>query len=95
MVDTVDVYPEWQGIDQLGRLRLFVDRFGLSRELREHYVADEVARADGTWLRMKERAETHGGGWRRMWDDGVGDKIRRRQAWLRANAAEITAALTD
>lgn len=95
LVDPVDVYPEWHGIDQLRRLRGFVDRFGLSRELRERYVADEIARADGTWLRMKDRAETLGGGWRRMWDEGVGDKIRRRRAWLRTHAADITTALTD
>jgi hypothetical protein len=94
LVDPQDVYPEWRGIDQLGRLRLFVDRFGLSSEQRERYVSDEIQRADGTWLRMKDRAETLGGGWRRMWDEGVGDKIRRRQSWLAADATEITAALT-
>lgn len=95
LVDPVDVYPEWQGIDQLGRLRLFIDRFGLALDLRQRYVADEVARADGTWRRMKDRAELLGGGWRRMWDEGVGDKIRRRQSWLRANAPDITSALID
>lgn len=95
LVHPRDVYPEWHGIDQLARLRLFVDRFGLSAEQRESFVADEVTRADATWLRMKDRAETLGGGWRRMWDEGVGDKIRRRQAWLSANADQITTALTD
>jgi hypothetical protein len=95
MVDPVDIYPKWSGVDQLGRLRLFVDRFAMSRDLRERYVSDEITRADGTWLRMKDRAETLGGGWRRMWDEGVGDKIRRRQSWLRDNASEITVALTD
>lgn len=95
LVDPSDVYPEWSGIDQLHRLRLLVDRFGLSADERQRYVADEIARADGTWERMKWRAETQGGGWARMWDEGVGDKIRRRQTWLRNNAADIAAALLD
>lgn len=93
--DPVDVYPAWHGIDQLRRLRLFVDRFGLAEELRRRFVADEITRADLTWSRMKARAETQGGGWARMWAEGVGDKIRRRQSWLRATSAAITAALTD
>lgn len=95
LADPADVYPEWQGIDQLRRLRLFVDAFGLGVEHRRSFVADEVARANGTFARMKTRAETLGGGWARMWDEGVGDKIRRRQAWMRANATAITAALLD
>jgi hypothetical protein len=34
-----------------------------------------------------------GGGWARMWDVGVGDRIRRREAWLRAEAARLDAAV--
>jgi Phosphotransferase enzyme family len=94
LIDPMDIYPEWSGIDQLHRLRLLVDRFGLPLHERMSYVADEVARADRTWERMKWRAETQGGGWARMWDEGADDKIRRRQSWLRNNAAGITAALT-
>ena len=30
----------------------------------------------------------------RMWDEGVGDGIKRREAWLDRNAATLTAALT-
>jgi hypothetical protein len=29
-----------------------------------------------------------------MWDEGVGDVIKRREAWLDRNAAVLTAALT-
>jgi hypothetical protein len=43
---------------------------------------------------MKERAETYGGGWQRMWEEGVGDVIKRREAWLDRHAATLTAALT-
>ena len=43
---------------------------------------------------MKHHAETLGGGWQRMWDEGVGDVIKRREAWLERNGAALTAALT-
>jgi hypothetical protein len=43
---------------------------------------------------MRHRAEVDGGGWRRMWDEGVGDVIKRREAWLERNGAAIEAALT-
>ena len=42
---------------------------------------------------MKYRAETLGGGWQRMWSEGVGDKIRRRQTWLEENSGPLTRAL--
>jgi hypothetical protein len=42
---------------------------------------------------VKHRADTLGGGWQRMWSDGVGDKIRHRQIWLEENADSITTAL--
>jgi hypothetical protein len=31
---------------------------------------------------MRWRAEHLGGGWARMWQEGVGDRIERRRAWL-------------
>jgi hypothetical protein len=42
---------------------------------------------------VTDRADTLGGGWQRMWSDGVGDKIRHRQIWLEENADSITTAL--
>jgi hypothetical protein len=46
-----------------------------------------------SWHLMKRHAETHGGGWRRMWDEGVGDVINRRLAWLERNADTLRQAL--
>jgi hypothetical protein len=43
---------------------------------------------------MQHNARTLGGGWARMWGEGVGGLIRRRGDWLAANAGEIVAALT-
>ena len=53
-----------------------------------------VLRTRRSWYLMKQRAETLGGGWQRMWDEGVGDVIKRREAWLDRHAATLTAALT-
>ncbi|HEX5292665.1 MAG TPA: hypothetical protein VFX25_27665 [Streptosporangiaceae bacterium] len=48
-----------------------------------------------SWYLMKQRAERDGGGWRRMRDEGVGDVIKRREAWLDRHAAALEAALTQ
>jgi hypothetical protein len=42
---------------------------------------------------MRYRAETLGGGWQRMWSDGVGDRIKNRQTWLEQHADSITTSL--
>jgi hypothetical protein len=42
---------------------------------------------------MKWRAEMYGGGWQRMWDEGVGDVIKRRECWLDRNRESLTEAL--
>jgi hypothetical protein len=42
---------------------------------------------------MKAHAEQIGGGWARMWSEGVGDQILRRRDWMRANQDALTAAL--
>jgi hypothetical protein len=46
-----------------------------------------------SWHLMKRHAEIHGGGWRRMWDEGVGDVTNRRLAWLERNADTLRQAL--
>jgi hypothetical protein len=90
-----DVWPTWRGIDQPARLRVFADAYGLSPAERAALPDLGIARADITWLRMRAAAEQLGGGWARMWADGVGDAIRRRQAWLAASRRELLAALLD
>jgi len=84
-----DLPPAWRGIDQAGRLRLFVDAYGLSRADRLALPDLGIDRADVAWLRMRAAAEQLGGGWARMWDEGVGDAIRRRQSWMRDNRAHL------
>lgn len=77
-----DIWPTWDGVDQLKRLRLFADAYGLTRAEREALPDTGISGADRTWRRMKGAAEQLGGGWARMWSEGVGDAIRARQRWL-------------
>jgi Ser/Thr protein kinase RdoA (MazF antagonist) len=88
-----DVWPTWHGVDQPTRLRIFADAYGLSDVERAALPDLGIARADVTWLRMRAAAETLGGGWARMWDEGVGDLIRRRQTWLATARDDLLAAL--
>lgn len=80
-------------VDQLARLRVFADAYGWTAEERAGLAEFGARRADLSYRRMKLRGETLGGGWARMWAEGVGDVIARRAAWLRAEAASIGKAL--
>lgn len=82
-----------RAVDAARRGRLLVDAYDLDAELRPHVVTASILTAQRSWPRMKERAERLGGGWARMWDDGVGDRILRRERWLRENAEALTDAL--
>jgi len=79
--------------DQLRRLRLFADAYGWTGQQRRDLPRLGAAGAAISWTRMKQRAEEYGGGWARMWDEGVGDLIARRGRWLLDNEAAIVAAL--
>lgn len=91
--DPVDVWPGWTARQQSHRLRVLADAYGLTHDERASLVDLGVRRADRTWLQMKGAAEHLGGGWARMWDRGVGDLIRRRQAWLLTARDDLEAAL--
>lgn len=77
-----DRAPAHAGVDVPGRLRLFVDEYGLGAEDRQAFVPMAGRAFRRTWHRMRANATQRGGGWRRMWEEGVGDKILRRQRWL-------------
>jgi hypothetical protein len=92
--DPRDVDPLLQHVDVPRRSRILADAYGLSGTDRERIMEVAVLRTRRSWYLMKQRAETYGGGWQRMWDEGVGDVIKRREAWLDRHAATLTAALT-
>ena len=88
-----DVWPTWRGVARFTRLRRFADAYGLTADERAALPDLGITRADATWHRMKASAEQLGGGWARMWAEGVGDAIRRRQRWLADEKADLLAAL--
>jgi len=94
LADPRDVDPLLHGVDVPRRARILADAYGLSDADRERVIEVAVVRSRRSWHLMKHRAETAGGGWQRMWDDGVGEVIKRREAWLERHAAALTAALT-
>jgi hypothetical protein len=92
--DPRDVDPLLRHADVPRRARILADGYGLSGTDRERVMEVALLRTRRSWYLMKQRAETQGGGWQRMWDEGVGDVIKRREAWLDRHAATLTAVLT-
>ncbi|RMB62515.1 phosphotransferase [Tessaracoccus antarcticus] len=87
--------PVFDGVDPGERGRLLVDAYGLSDEDVDWVVPVSVSAAQQSWHTMSHRAEELGGGWRRMWDAGVGDQIRRREHWLVAEQKSLRRALRE
>lgn len=82
------------GVDERARAALMLDAYGLEGSVRSLLVPLAQNAAERTWYSMRLRAERDGGGWRRMWEAGAGESIRRRQAWLRENADALDAAVS-
>lgn len=93
IADPADVDPRLAAVDIARRCRLFADAYGLSGDDRAKVVEVAAMRLRRSWHLMKQRAEMDGGGWLRMWNEGVGDNIRRAQVWLDHNGPAIAAAL--
>ncbi|ACQ81017.1 aminoglycoside phosphotransferase [Beutenbergia cavernae DSM 12333] len=69
-------------LDVARRIRVFTDAYGLDRSERLELLDVTARRFARSWYSMRHAAQTRGGGWQRMWDDGVGDVIRRNDAWF-------------
>lgn len=82
-----------RGVDAVVRTRLIADAYGLSPEARERLIPTALRRSERSWYLMKYRAEHDGGGWLRMWQEGAGERIERRVAWLRSEGERISEAL--
>lgn len=78
-------------VDAVRRAGVLVDAYGLTD--RCDLVEVAVRQSERSWFLMRDRADRWGGGWARMWADGVGDQIRRRTQWLADHAAAVTTAL--
>ncbi|MFN8156936.1 MAG: phosphotransferase [Candidatus Nanopelagicales bacterium] len=81
-------------VDAIARAALIVDAYDLDDAGRAAVVAVAQRTAERSWFLMRRRALRDGGGWARMWGEGVGDRILRRQQWLRDNAESLGDALT-
>jgi hypothetical protein len=88
-----DLDPQYRGLDRARRCRLLADAYGLAQAERVKVLPLAIALNVRAWHNMKYRADTLGGGWQRMWDEGVGNQINARQRWLETNADALTNAL--
>ncbi|QNE48417.1 phosphotransferase [Glaciihabitans sp. INWT7] len=79
--DPVDLPASSRGLDQLARLKIFADASDWTVAERRSCARFAADRAALSWRRMRLRAES-GGGWARLWQEGVGDVIERRRLWL-------------
>jgi predicted MFS family arabinose efflux permease len=93
LVAPEDRAPAVAGVDVPARLRMFVDAYGLDEQRRSEFLDLAERTARRSWYLMQASAQQHGGGWARMWADGVGFWIRRRQEWLARERPTLAAAL--
>jgi hypothetical protein len=93
MTDPVDRQPVHADVDVGRRLRMLLDAYGRDEVGAELLVEACTLRFAGSYGVMKWAADTLGGGWLRMWQEGVGDVIRRRCAWFETVRDEVAAAL--
>jgi Phosphotransferase enzyme family len=91
--DPVDRPPALTDADAAPRLRLFLDAYCLPDADRGELLdlADRSWRR--SWHTMRANAERRGGGWARMWAEGVGDAIERRRSWFAAERDRLAAAV--
>jgi hypothetical protein len=93
LCDPRDRLPVHAGVDVAARLRLMLDGYGRDAMSVPRFLAGATARFAGSYAVMLWNAEHLGGGWRRMWDEGAGEKIRRRQGWFESVRESLAPAL--
>lgn len=84
-----DREPVTRDVDAIARVSRLITEYGLDAESRELIVPVAQRTAERAWRAMRFAAERHGGGWRRMWENGYGERNLRRQAWLKDNAEAL------
>lgn len=80
-------------LDAPRRARILTEAYGLDRSERLALLDVLAQRFARSWYAMRHAAQTRGGGWQRMWDDGVGDAIREDEAWFAAQRVDFVHAL--
>jgi hypothetical protein len=92
--DPADAWDGWEAVVPFRRLRIFADAYGWTEDERRRLPQFGAEAARLSHDRMAQNARTLGGGWARMWADGVGGLITRRGRWQEANEARLIDALT-
>ncbi|MCU1658489.1 MAG: hypothetical protein JWO57_3145 [Pseudonocardiales bacterium] len=92
--DPRDRDPAHAGIHVASRLRLILDGYGTDAVSAEQLVDAAQLRFGALYDSMRWAAENLGGGWARMWADGVGEMIRRRATWFSGIRDELARELS-
>ena len=87
-----DITPDVD-VDVGLRLRTMLDAYGRDAVSAALLLEACELRFAGGYAAMKWAAEHLGGGWARMWDDGVGDVSRRRVSWFASVRDDVAIAL--
>jgi Ser/Thr protein kinase RdoA (MazF antagonist) len=93
LVPAGDRDPAFVTCDVPTRLATFVDAYGLDDDERAAFCDVAIGGTARAWYRMRANAVERGGGWARMWAEGVGDRIVRRRAWMIEQRTTLEAAL--
>lgn len=86
----VDRDPAYARVDVGHRLRLLLDSYGRDAVSGELLLDACELRFAGAYDSMRWAADNLGGGWQRMWDEGVGDTITRRVEWFAEVHADLS-----
>lgn len=89
MSDPADRAPVYADVDVASRIRLLLDGYGRDVFSAAQFLDACELRFAGSYAVMRWAAENVGGGWARMWDEGAGDVIERRQTWFAAVRADL------
>lgn len=82
LIDPIDFSPAYEGIDVASRVALLLDGYGRELVSPAQFLHACDLRFAGSYEAMKWAAANLGGGWARMWDEGVGELIKRRAVWF-------------
>jgi hypothetical protein len=93
LCDPADRPTVFGDIDVVARLRLMLDAYGRDAVDAAQFLHAAELRFTGSYDIMRWSADNLGGGWARMWDEGVGDVIRRRVWWFEAVRDDLARAL--
>jgi Phosphotransferase enzyme family len=93
MVDPADLSPVYEGIEIASRIGLLLDGYGRDLVSGTQFLHACSLRFAGSYEAMQWAARNLGGGWARMWDEGVGELVQRRAAWFASVQDDLARAI--